>query len=88
MTIRVLGRSLKKKNSHLRMNFIVNYNCGISDEDYDHAHSVWKAFSRGGASLGVTGAKLHFIFGDKKKGEWIFEKQFVHCIYNLLKERR
>jgi hypothetical protein len=44
---------------------------------------------RGGASLGATGAKPHFILGDKKKKkEWIFEKQFVHCIFNLLKERR
>jgi hypothetical protein len=43
----------------------------------------------GGASLGATGAEPHFIFGDqkkKKKGEWIFKKQFEHCIYNLLKK--
>jgi hypothetical protein len=44
--------------------------------------------SRSSASLGAAGAKPHFIFGDKKKREWIFEKQFVHCIYNLLKKRR
>jgi hypothetical protein len=44
------------------------------------------AVSRGDASLGATGAKPHFIFGEKN-GEWIFEKKFVHCI-NLLEDRR
>jgi predicted nucleic acid-binding Zn finger protein len=34
----------------------------------------------GGASLGATGAKPHFIFGGKKR-EWIFEKQFIHCSF-------
>jgi hypothetical protein len=29
---------------------------------------------RGGESLGATGVKPHFIFGDKNKGELIFEK--------------
>jgi hypothetical protein len=38
--------------------------------------------SRGGASLG---ARPHFILETKKEqGEWIFEKQFVHCICNYL----
>jgi hypothetical protein len=43
---------------------------------------------RGALLIGTTGAKPHFIFGDQKNGEWIFEKQFIHCIYNFLEERR
>jgi hypothetical protein len=38
--------------------------------------------------LGLLGLSPTLFLEKKKKGEWIFEKQFVHCIYNLLKERR
>jgi hypothetical protein len=41
--------------------------------------------SSGIMSLGANGAKPQFVSADKKKNKrWIFKKQFIHCIYNLL----
>jgi hypothetical protein len=45
------------------------------------------ARDRGGASLGAAGAKPHFIFGDKKKGESGFSKSSSYIAFIIYSKK-
>jgi hypothetical protein len=48
----------------------------------EYVNNQRRVISRGGASLGATGAKPHFIFGDKKtETEFSKSSSYIALIY-------